>query len=206
MSLVFYNAPYSSATPVFSCIHELDIPHERVDLDIAKRETRTAAHLARNPNGKVPTLMVDGAPIFEGLAIMQWLGDRYGVERGLWPAAGTPERLAALSWTTWSYVTFNAPLRLLYLATSDATPQELHHEALAAFAREGLATELAVLDGLLAKKKFILGDAYSLADLVVGSVVLFARSVGAPVDEHPHVKAWADVVAARPAVRAAWQP
>ncbi|MFZ4380662.1 MAG: glutathione S-transferase family protein, partial [Sandarakinorhabdus sp.] len=43
-------------------------------------------YLALNPNGKVPTLTVDGAPMFEALAIQLWLGHTYGVERGLWPA------------------------------------------------------------------------------------------------------------------------
>ena len=46
--------------------------------------------LDRMANGKVPTLVVDGTPMFEALAIIQWLGDRYGVQQGLWPAANSP--------------------------------------------------------------------------------------------------------------------
>ena len=72
--------------------------------------------LALNPNGKVPTLTVDGAPMFEALAIQLWLGETYGVERGLWPAPGTPERLQALSWCAWAYVSYGAVLTRLHRA------------------------------------------------------------------------------------------
>lgn len=204
MSIVFYNAPFSSATPVWSAMRELEVPHEQIDLQLGPAGTRSPEHLARNPNGKVPTLVVDGTPMFEALAIMQWLGDRYGVARGLWPAADAPERLTALSWTTWSYVSFVGALRLLHVTTSERSPKELHSEVHAAFAKKELEGQFAVLDGWLAERRFILGDAYSLADLIVGSVILYARMSGAPVDAYPHVKAWADQVAARPAIRAAW--
>ena len=60
-------------------------------------EQKSPAYLAINPHGVVPTLVVDGTPLYEALAILQWLGDEHGVQRGLWPAAGTPQRLTALS-------------------------------------------------------------------------------------------------------------
>jgi glutathione S-transferase len=206
MSIVFYCAPFSSATPVWSALRELDVPHEQVSFDLSRGEQRSPEHLARNPNGKVPTLMIDGAPMFETLAIMHWLGEQYGVKRGLWPAAGTPERLAALSWTTWAYVELGAAMRVHIVATSERTPAELHTEALAAYARGGLEALLRVLDGHLEGRAYLLGDDYSLADLVVCSVVLYARMCGAPVEAHPRVRRWADRVAAREAIAAAWRP
>jgi len=100
MSIVLYWHPMSSATPIACALTELGVPHERVKIDIRTGEQRRPEYLALNPNGKVPTLTVDGAPMFEALAIHLWLGHRYGIERGLWPAAGTPEALQALSWCT----------------------------------------------------------------------------------------------------------
>ena len=102
MSIVLYWHPMSSASPIASALAELDVAHERVLIDLKAGEQRRPEFLALNPNGAVPTLTVDGAPMFEALAIHLWLGERYGVERGLWPAADTPERLQAMSWCAWS--------------------------------------------------------------------------------------------------------
>src|SRR5690606_9857421 len=106
MSIVFYAAPMSSATPVAWALAELDVPHERVPVDLAAGDQRKPEFLRLNPNGKVPTLVVDGTPRFEALAIMTWLGDRYGTANGMWPPADSPERLPALSWSTWAYVSY----------------------------------------------------------------------------------------------------
>ena len=60
---------------------------------------------------------------------------------------------------------------------------------------------LAVLDGHLAKQAWIVGASYSLADLVVGSVLGYTAFLGAPIASHRHVQAWLDKVQARPAMR-----
>jgi hypothetical protein len=55
----------------------LDVPHERVTLDMFRGETRGAAHFARNPDGRVPTLELDdGTTIAESGAIMLYLVER----------------------------------------------------------------------------------------------------------------------------------
>ncbi|HTV25085.1 MAG TPA: glutathione S-transferase family protein [Polyangiaceae bacterium] len=190
MSIVFYTAPWSSASPVASALHELGVPHETVTFDLTKTEHKKADFLAINPNGKVPTITVDGAPMFEALAILTWLGETYGVSKKLWPEAGTPERLQAASWSAWSYVSYAAALGFLALATSERVPQALHNPAQADHARNLLNGMLSVLDARLAKNKYILGAKYSLADLIVGSVVGYGVMVGQPVEAHPHVKAW----------------
>ncbi|MNR06994.1 hypothetical protein D3C85_1230940 [compost metagenome] len=47
----------------------------------------------------------------------------------------------------------------------------------------------------------MLGSDYSLADLVVGSVIGYTAFLGAPVASHPHVQAWLSRVQARPAMQ-----
>jgi GST-like protein len=199
MSIVFYWHPMSSATPIACALAELNVPHERVKVDIRTGEQRHADYLALNPNGKVPTLTVDGAPMFESLAIHLWLGHRFGVERGLWPAAGTPEALQALSWCAWSYVTYGAVLGRLFVATQgdEALRSPTHAKA----AVQGLSDLLAVLDTRLATQPWMLGADYSLVDLVVGSVLGYSVFLGAPVNAHPHVQAWLAKVQARPAMQ-----
>ena len=195
--IVLYWHPMSSATPVACALAELDLPHERIKIDIRAGEQHRPDFLALNPNGKVPTLTVDGAPMFEALAIEMWLGQTYGVQRGLWPAEGTPERLQAMSWSTWSYVTYGAQVFRLKAAINMGTPDDAHGTA----AHQALDELLTVLDGRLSERPWLLGDAYSLADLIVASVIGYSAHVGAPVAKHPTTLAWLQKVQARPSMQ-----
>ncbi len=204
MSLIFHVAPMSSATPVAAALNELEVPHERIVYDLSQGDHKKPAFLALNPNAKVPTLVVDGTPMFEALAIMQWLGDRYGVAKGLWPAADSPQRLAALSWTTWAYVTCGATFQVLNFASSPNVPVELHHPKLATFAAGQFQEHLAVLNGKLTSQPYLLGAEYSLADLVVAGMVGYAAMCGVSLTDHPKVAEWLERCQSRPAVQKEW--
>lgn len=195
--IVLYWHPMSSATPVACALAELGVAHERVKVDITTGEQRRPDYLALNPNGKVPTLTVDGAPMFEALAIEMWLGEQYGVKCGLWPATGTPAQLQAVSWSTWSYVTYGAQLVRLQAAKDLGTPDDAHGTA----ARKNLDELLALLDARLGLQPWMLGETYSLVDLIVASVVGYSAYLGAPVQKHPHVQAWLGKVQARPSMQ-----
>lgn len=196
-SIVLYASPMSSAIPVIQALAELEVPHERIHVDLSAGDQRRPEFLALNPNGRVPTLVVDGTPMFEALAIMQWLGDRFGVERGLWPAADAPKRLEALSWSTWTYVTFSAAFQRLIHSSSERIPAERHNQAQAEHAAAELQTLLGLLDARLASRPYLLGDTFSLTDLIVGNGVSYGTFCGAPVDDHPHVQSWLSRLRAR---------
>lgn len=202
MTITLHAAPWSSATPVIHAIEELEVPHELVLLDLQAGDQKKADFLALNPNGKVPTLVVDGTPMFEALAIMQWLGDRYGVERGLWPAADAPERLEALSWSTWMYVSFGAVLKRLSLATSEHV--DLHDEGRAELARKELQDMLAILDGRLVSRDHLVGDRFTLVDLIVANGITYATFIGVSTKGHDNVEKWLASFHQRPAYKKAW--
>jgi len=201
MSITFYAAPQSSSSPVACVLSELGVPHERVHVNLAAGDQRKPEYLALNPNGKVPLLVVNGTPMFEALAIMQWLADRYGVEKGLWPAADAPARLEALSWTTWAYVSFGYGLSRLLYATSDRLPKEMHNEAVAQASQAELQGLLGLLDARLGQRPYLLGSAFSLADLILGSVVRYGTFCGVPVDGHAHLRRWLELVTSRPSMQ-----
>ncbi|MFW5921371.1 MAG: glutathione S-transferase family protein [Polyangiales bacterium] len=204
MDLVFYTAPMSSATPVATVLAELQIPHETVVVDLSKGEEGKGDLRKHNPHAKVPTLLVDGTPMFEALAIMQWLGDRFGVERGLWPAPGDPARLQALSWTTWSYVEYGPAMVRFYLASHDSMPAEMKNAAQAERAKEQLDTHLRILDERLAERGWLIGDAFSLADLIVANVIAYGAVCGVGVERHERVAAWLSACQGRPSFQSAW--
>ena len=70
---------YLSSGNGYKCrllLHQLGIPYRRVELDILKGETRTPEFLAKNPNGRVPTLeLEDGTLLAESNAILFYLAD-----------------------------------------------------------------------------------------------------------------------------------
>lgn len=205
MDIVFYGAPMSSAVPVAIALAELAVPHSKVMVDLATKEQRRPEFLRLNPNGKVPTLVVDGTPMFEGVAIIQWLGDRFGTKRGLWPSADDPARLTALSWSSWVYVTYSDAVRRLQMSIHPDTPEGLRAPAMAEHARAQLHELLSMLDEQLEGRNYLLGSQFTLLDIAVCSSVMWSRLIGAPVNDHPMVAAWLERCAARPSVKAQWQ-
>jgi glutathione S-transferase len=168
MNIVFYKAAQSSAVPVASVLSELAVPHEAVTFDLKKLDQKKPAFLALNPNGKVPTLVVDGHPMFEAVAIMQWLGETFGVAKKLWPAANDPARFDALSWSAWTYVTLGGLVQRYNIAGSPFSPKELHHEPNFVYAKQEIDKLFGMLDARLAKRKFMLGDSFSVVDGALG--------------------------------------
>lgn len=205
MQITFYAAPFSSALPVACALHELDVPHERVHIDLASGAQRKPEFLALNPNGKVPTLVVDGTPMFEALAIVQWLGDRFGVAKGLWPAADAPARLIALSWSTWAYVSFGAHLQRFGFAASERAPVELRSQPHAEHAARELQQLLGILDARLAKQPYMLSGDFTLVDLLLANMLRYSSLIGLPLAAHEHLGPWLERCHARPAMRAEWE-
>jgi glutathione S-transferase len=109
VSITYYHAPMSTAVRTTWAIEELGVPCERHRVDIQKKETKTDAFLKMNPNGVVPLLVVDGVPIFESTAILLYLGETYGVDKGLYPPPGL-KRAETLKWVIWANVGFFSPM------------------------------------------------------------------------------------------------
>lgn len=202
MEITFYYAPMSSAVPVAAMLQELDVPHERKTFVLSETEHKKPDFLKINPNGKVPALVVDGTPMFEALAIMQWLGERFGVEAGLWPRSDSPEYLAATAWSTWAYVSYGQMVHQLWVGGGGpGAPAGLKSRAWEDDARSNLQQMLGVLDGHLAASEYIVGDRYCLADLIVCGVIAWSQMCGVSTADHPHVSRWREACVGRPALK-----
>lgn len=205
-NITLYEAPMSSASPVVHALTELDIPWERVTIDLKKNEQKKPELLKLNPNGKVPTLVVDGTPMFEALAIMQYLAERFGVEKKLWPAANDPARIEAMSWSTWAYVSYGPAIYRVIQSESERSPKEFHNAAQAKRAREELATLLGILNARLDGRDYILGKDFSLVDLIVCSVVTWGTYCNIPIADYANVSAWSARFQKRPSFQKVWAP
>jgi GST-like protein len=95
-------------------------------------------------------------------------------------------------------------LQRLNFASSDRVPAELHHAAQAEHSRKELQHLLGLLDTHLAKRPWMVGESFSLVDVIVGSAITYGTFCGAAVDDHPHVGAWLARFQARPAYQKTW--
>jgi len=95
--LTLYFAPGSSSMAPHIALHEVGAPFERRPLSFARKENRAADYLALNPEGKVPTLLVDGRPVTEVAGILFYLAHRYP-EAGLLPRDDIEAEAQVVSW------------------------------------------------------------------------------------------------------------
>lgn len=201
MAIRLYSWPMSSGTRVQWALEELGLPYEYTQLDRSKGEHKSAAFLAVNPNGKVPALVDGDETLFESAAIVIHLGEKYGVERKLWPAGGQA-RADALSWTVWSITELQAfALRFIYhgLDSPISYKADQRSKAAADFNLAATQRNLAMLDARLATREYIMG-AFSLVDVLAGSAVRFAKMMGVSTENAPHVTAWVTRLNSRPAL------
>ena len=79
MALKIYGVARSRAFRTLWMAKELGLDYEHVKVDFATGATRTAAHLALNPNGQVPVIDDNGFVLWESMAINLYLAKKYGV-------------------------------------------------------------------------------------------------------------------------------
>jgi len=197
MSLTFYYSPMSTATITELVLEELAAPCERVTVDLKNKETHTAEFLRLNPNGKVPVLVHDGMPIWESAAITLYLGEIFGVAKGLYPEPG-PDRGEAMKWVVWSNVTLGDAFGRLVRNTSDWYPAEQHNAKAAAAAQSDVRDCLRILDQALAGRQYLLAG-YSLADTHVNSLIDWLRYMKVDFSDCERLNTWSQRCAARPA-------
>lgn len=198
MSLTFYFAPMSTATTVHWTLEELGIPYEREQVDLVSDADKKKKLGPINPNLKVPVLVHDGVAIFESAAIQIYLGETFGVDKGLFPAPG-PKRGEALKWLVWANVSLGDAMGRWLLNTSERSPKEQQNAAAGAAARADVDTHLAMLEAALAARRYLLGDAISVVDFHLASFLHWVTMCGVDLAPFPKTAAWLANCTARPA-------
>jgi glutathione S-transferase len=200
MAIVYYYAPMSSAVRTTWAIEELELECERQCIDLGAKGTREDSFLQKNPNGKVPVLEVDGVPIFESTAILLYLGETYGVKRGLFPAPGIA-RAQAFQWMCWAHVTLAEAIHRYTRNISPLVPEEQRNAKAAEAAQQDVASALGVLDGALAGREYLVGERFSFADLATAGFLGWLEFLGIDYSRWQRVAAWALRCHERPAYR-----
>ena len=194
-----YYAPGAASLAVHLALLELDAPHQLERLDLQARQHKSPAYLKLNPNGVVPTLLVDGQPVYECAALLLLLAERHP-GAGLAPPPGTPARAPYLQWIVHLANTLQPAFRAWFY------PAEPAGEEAGAAAQESARLRIeACWDRLNAHLAHagphVCGAQYSMADMLGTMLMRWSRNMPRPATEWPHCRALAERVRARPAWR-----
>lgn len=201
----FYNSvgPNPRVVKMFIAEKGIDIP--RVEVDLMAGENRQAAHLSRNPSGQMPTLELDdGVFISEILPICEYLEEVHPTPALI--GTNAEERAVTRMWTRRIDLNVCEPMANGFRYSTGLRLFESRMRVIpqAADDLKALAAEkLAWMDGLLGSKPFIVGDRFTLADILLFVFVEFGGLVGQPLDAaNKNLAAWRDRVSARPSAAA----
>ncbi|CAI5479658.1 unnamed protein product [Closterium sp. Yama58-4] len=205
-SLKLYGMGYSPfVRRVLLTLHELGIEdYEWEQVNAPKGEARTPAYLAKQPFGKVPLLEDGGECIWESRAIMRYLADKYGAERGV-NLLGR-DALERGRVNQWIETEVNAYTPEAIAIVSERVFKKFRNlgepdEERVAAATKKLEKILDVYEKHLEGREYLVGDSLTLADLTHLLVTehLKMAGVGDLFDSRPNVKAWLSRLYSRPA-------
>ena len=172
---------------------QLGLPFERVETNIFKGESRTPEFLARNPNGRIPTLRLDdGGYLAESNAILYYLAE----DSAFWPAErrARAETLQWLFFEQYSHEPYVAVLRF-WAHLPELTAQQ---QAERPGRKERGEQALGVMEQHLEDRNFFVGERYGIADIALYAYTHVAEEGGFDLAPYPAIRAWLARVAAQP--------
>lgn len=194
-----YYAPGSANLVVHLALLEIGAPHTLKRLDLDKGEQRSPEYLAINPNGVVPTLLVDGVPHGEAAALAMLLAERHA-GAALAPAPGSPGRADYLQWMLYLANTLQ-PLFRQWFYPGDHLPAAA--DGIKEAARIGIEKSWSHIDAhLAAHGPCMLGDTFSLVDLYALMLMRWSRNMPRPATAWPQLDALATRLKSRPSWKA----
>ena len=176
--ITFYFSPGSSSMATHIALHETGAPFEARPLTL-QQGTRAPDFLKVNPNGKVPTLVVDGTVLTEVAGTLFYLARAFP-QAGLMPAGELGEA-EAVSWVSFVASTVHT-----------SVPQ----------GPERVAAAFGIAEQKLAGKQWCVGGKYSIADIHLFRLYWrFKPRFGLKAEDYPSIQALHDRIMQRPAVK-----
>ena len=195
--LKFYFSGAPNPTKVALFLEEAGLPYEPIPVDTRKGDQHKPAYLAINPNAKVPAIVDGDVTVFDSNAILLYLAEKTGK---FLPAKTDKARGELLSW-------------LMFVASGIGpySGQLVHFRVYApekieyAINRYAFETQrhFRILDDHLAKRKYMLGDAYTIVDMDVWGWARLMPLGESAWPKFPNLKRLVDEIGARPAAQRA---
>jgi len=178
--LTLYFSPGSSAMATHIALHEIGVPFEAKLVSLANGEQQAPEYRAINPEGKVPTLMIDGRPLTEVAATLYYLAKTYPAAR-LWPEGGIDEEAQAISWMSFIAATIHPARRIGLQRWKEV---------------------FKIAEPRLGASEWAVGGRYSIADIHLFRLYWRFKTANTPAaGEYPNLDAHYARTVARPAVQ-----
>lgn len=178
------------------CCDEMALAYERIDAGGKFGRNDTPEYLAMNPNGLVPVIEDDGFVLYESNAIVRYLASR---SESLFPAE--PRRRADIDrWMEWQSTGFTPSMWAAFMQLI-RTPEGKRDMAAVEASRAKGEKHAAILDRQLANRRYITGDTFTAADIVVGCAAHRWLNLPLAREPRPHLERWYADLKARPASR-----
>ena len=187
--IVLFHSPNTRSSAALTLLEELGAPFELRVLNMQAGEQRQPAYLAINPMGKVPAILHGDVLVTEQVAIFLYLGDLFP-RAGLTPAVGDKRRGPYLRWMTFYAGCFEPAVVDRAMKREPGTP------AMSPYG--DFDTVMAAVNAQLRAGPFILGDEFSVADVLWGAALMWTCGFGL-VPETPGIKAYVEHATNRPA-------
>jgi glutathione S-transferase len=193
MFTVYGNHDSGNSYKVKLVLEQLNLPYRWVQVDSTCGETRTADFLAKNPNGKVPTLQLeDGAFLPESNAILCYLAER----SALMPddRLGRARVLQWMFFEQYSHEPYVAVARSVLRYLPPDSPRRADLPRLLERGNQALA----VMEQHLSREPYFAAGRYTVADIALYAYTHCADAGGFDLQRFPAVRAWLERVGGQP--------
>ena len=179
------------------CLSELELTYERIDAGMQYGRNNEADYLAMNPNGRIPTLVDGEYVLWESNSVMRYLCMAHGKGSPIYPSA--PKARASVDrWLDWTLSTLQPVDRPVFWALVRTPPEKRDMVQIQKDA-DAEAVQWRIIDARLAARRFIEGDAFTIADIALGA---FARRwfgvEGITKPKLENLERWFALIAVRP--------
>lgn len=190
-----YYSPGTASMAVHLALIEIGAPHRLELVDFERKAQRSEAYLRLNPQGQVPTLVIDDRPYTESAALLMMLADRHP-EAGLAPPPGTPERNAWYQWHLFQSSGLGAHFRHWFYPPDLGAAE--HPPAVRAALQHRIQDAWERLDAHLAEHgPYLLGDRLSTADLQLIMYMRWSRRMPRTALDWPALNRFAALMRGR---------
>jgi len=183
---------------VMWCAAEIGIPVDRHDIGGAFGGNTTDDYLAKNPNGRVPTLIDGEFVLWESNAIVRYLSEAYG--KAPWFPESAQERGLCNQWMDWYLTTLHAPMTVIFWQLIRTIPEHRDHAAIDAAVVEANVA-WAILDKHLEHNAFVLGENLTMGDVPLGCAVNRWHTLDVERPNLPRLEAYYQRLQERPHFR-----
>jgi glutathione S-transferase len=191
-----YYSPGAASWVLHWLLIELDLPYEPRRLDLAAGEQKRPEYLALNPLGVVPTLLIDGSPLWETGGLLLHLADARP-DAQLAPALGSVERARYYQWIVHLANHLQPLFRRWFYAQEVAGEEAV--DRVKASTRAAIEATFERIDQHLALHgPFLLGERITAADYFLTMLMRWSRNMPRPATDWPQLQALASRMKARP--------